>query len=101
MDFVKKKKRRCYTDVEKTHKLYLHSLLINPLNPTVKPWVIQSFLAFDSKPYSVTIHWKAVEQYFILVLFVFQFYTLWSLKTNFSLNSRLGTVRSERLKRFV
>ena len=39
----------------------------------VKPWVIQTFLTFDST-YSVTIHWKAVEQYFSAVLFVFQFY---------------------------
>ena len=44
------------------------------LCPRVKPWVIQSFLTFDSTDRTlkknVTIHWKAVEQYFTVVLFV-------------------------------
>ena len=37
----------------------------NPLTPTVKLWVIQSFLTFDSMD-----NWKAVEQYFTVELFV-------------------------------
>ena len=47
-------------------------LFVNPLTPRVKPWVIQSFLTFDSmdRTLSVTIHWKAVGQYFTVVLFV-------------------------------
>ena len=46
-------------------------LFLNPLTPRVKPWVIQSFLTFDSmdRTRSVTIHWKAVEQYFTVSLF--------------------------------
>ena len=39
---------------------------INPLTPREKPWVIQSFLTFDSM--DRTIHGKAVEQYFNVVL---------------------------------
>ena len=44
----------------------------------------------------MTIHWKAVEQYFTVVLFVFRFY----LVCNFGIfvNFGLGTVRSERVK---
>ena len=35
------------------------------LTPRVKPWVMQSFLTFDSMDttLSMTIHWKAVELY--------------------------------------
>ena len=44
----------------------------------------------------MTIHWKAVEQYFAVELFVVQFY----LVCNFVrfINCGLGTVRSERVK---
>ena len=44
----------------------------------------------------MTIHWKAVEQYFTVVLLVFQF----SPVLNFGkfINFELGTVRSERVK---
>ena len=44
-------------------------LYLDPLTPRVKPWVIQSFLTFDSmnRTLSVTIHWKAVEHYFTVV----------------------------------
>ena len=34
---------------------------------------------------SVTIHWKAVEQYFTVVLFVFQFYPVCNCETFISL----------------
>ena len=44
---------------------------VNCLTHSVKPWLIQSFLTFDSM--NRTLHWKAVEQYFTVVLFVFQF----------------------------
>ena len=47
-------------------------LFVNPLTPRVKPWVIQSFLSFDSMDRSlksVPIHWKAVEEYFTVVQF--------------------------------
>ena len=48
---------------------------LNPLTPTVKPRVIQRFLTFDSTDRTLMCdHWKAVEQYFTLVVFVFQFY---------------------------
>ena len=36
----------------------------------------------------MTIHWKAVEQYFTVSAVVFQFYPVWY----------FGTVRSERVK---
>ena len=44
----------------------------------------------------MSIHWKAVEQFFTVALFVFQFYTV----CNFGkfITSGLGTVRSERVK---
>ena len=57
---------RCYVTVE--HGRQVINNPINPLTPRVKPWVIQSFLTFDSME-SVTIHWKAVEQCFTVVLF--------------------------------
>ena len=43
----------------------------------------------------MAIHWKAVEQYFTVVLFVFQFYPI----SNFGkfINFGLGTIRSERV----
>ena len=43
----------------------------------------------------MTIHWKAVEQYFTVVMFVFQFYPV----CNFGkfINFVLDTVRSERV----
>ena len=76
-------------------------LFVNPLTPRVKPWVVESFLTLilwtDSK--SVTIHWKAVEQYFTVVLFVFQsrsthwHFVIFETFSNFG----LGTVRSERI----
>ena len=38
-----------------------------------------SLLTFNSMDLkNVTIHWKAVEQYFTVVLFVFQFYSVCS-----------------------
>ena len=47
---------------------------------------------------NVTIHWKAVAQYFTVVLFVFQFYPV----CNFTklINFGPGTVRSERVSFF-
>ena len=54
-------------------------LFVNPLTPRVKPWVIKSFLSFDSMDRSVTTLWKGVEQYFTVVLFVFQFYSVCNL----------------------
>ena len=47
----------------------------------------------------MTIRWKAVEQYFNLVLFVFQFYPVCNLG-NFIIFG-LGTVRSERVVMLV
>ena len=63
-------------------------LFVNPLTPRVKRWVIQSFLTFDSmeRTLSVTIHWKAVEQYFTVCNFE-EF-----------VNCRFDTVRSETVK---
>ena len=75
----------------------LRTYKVTPLTPRVKPCVIQSFLTFDSvdrtlKCYHL-FHWKAVEQYFTVVLFVFQV-------CNFVkfINFGLGTVRSESQK---
>ena len=64
----------------------------------MKSWVIQSFLTFDSmyKTLSVTIHWKAVEQYFTVVVVGFQFYPVCNFR-KFN-NFGLGSVRSERVK---
>ena len=40
----------------------------------MKPWVIKSILSFDSMTeLSVTIHWKAVKQYFTVMLFACNF----------------------------
>ena len=52
--------------------LYIKVLSFNYLTPRVKPWVIQSFLTLDSMYRTLTtdIHWKAIEQYFTVVLFV-------------------------------
>ena len=61
----------------------------------MKLWVIQNFLTFGSMD-SVTIHWKAVEQYFTVLLFVFQFYSVCNFRK--FVNSGLGTIRSERVK---
>ena len=46
----------------------------------------------------MTFHWKAVEQCFTVVLFIFQFYQV----CNFGqfINFGLGTVRSEGVKSF-
>ena len=56
--------------------------------------MIQSILTFDSVE-SVTIHGKAVGQYFTVMLFVFQFYPICNCGKCISF--RLGTVRSDRL----
>ena len=53
---------------------------INSLTPRVKPWVIQSFLTFDSMDGT-------------LVLFLFQFYPACNLEKLISFG--IGTVRSE------
>ena len=67
-------------------------LFVNPLTSRVKPLVIQSFLSFDTMDGTRR---KAVEQYLIIELFVFQFYPV---SCNFGkfINFVLGTVRSER-----
>ena len=59
----------------------------------VKPEMIENFLTFDS------IHWKALEQYFTAVLFVFKFYPL----CNFGTFIKFGlvTIKCERLKKSV
>ena len=46
----------------------------------------------------MTIHWKVVEQYIAVVLFVLQFCPVWNFRKFISCG--LGTVRSERVKRF-
>ena len=64
----------------------IHIFAINPLTPTVKPWVIQSFLTlltFDS----------IYEQYFTVLLFVFQFHAVGNFGT--FINFGFGTVKSE------
>ena len=70
-------------------------LFVNPLTPRVQPWVIQSFLTFDSldRTLSMTTHLKAIKQYFTVVLFVFQF----PLVCNFRKFDNFGlcTVRNE------
>ena len=71
-------------------------LFVNPLTPRVKPWVIQSFLTFDSmyRTSSVTIHWKAVEQNLTVVLFVFHFYPVSNFEKKLSiLDSVLSGVK--------
>ena len=47
----------------------------------------------------MTIHWKAVEQYFTVVLFVFQFYPVCNLR-NF-IDFGIGTVRFQRVKTWL
>ena len=54
---------------------FIMVLFVNPLTPIVKPWVIQSFLIFDSMNRIVKYHHqKAVEQYFTVGPFLNQFY---------------------------
>ena len=48
-------------------------LFVNPLTPRVKPWAIQRFLTFDSMDRTLKCDHSAVEHYFTVVLFVFQF----------------------------
>ena len=45
----------------------------------------------------MTIHWKAVEQYFPVELFVFQFYPVCNVRK--FINFGLGTVRREKVKK--
>ena len=73
-------------------------LFVNPLTLRVKPWVMQSFLTFDSmeEPQSVTIHRKDAEQYFTVVLFDFQFYPVCNFRKSISFGR--GAIRSERVK---
>ena len=70
-------------------------LFVNPLTLRVKPWVIQSFLTFDSmyRTQSVAIHCKAVEQNSSVVLFVFKFVVFQNLSI-----FGLDNVRSERVE---
>ena len=67
------------------------NLWLNPFTPRVT-FLGQSFPTFDSIDImSVTIHWKAVDQFFTMMLCVFQFHPV----CNFEkfLNFGLGTVR--------
>ena len=72
--------------------------LLNPLTSRVKPWVIQGLITFDfvDRTLKCDHSLKAVEQYFTMVLFIFQFYPV----CNFGqvINFGLGTVRNERVK---
>ena len=45
----------------------------------------------------MTIHWKAVERYFTVVVFAFQFYPVCNFE-QFIRFGGLGTVRSERVR---
>ena len=75
----------------------VHQFQLNPLTPRVKPWVTHSFLTFDSvdtEPLTVTIQWKAVEQYLTVVPFGIQASVCCFGKF---INFVLGTVRSERV----
>ena len=76
-------------------KLWYSYLNLNLLTPRVKLWVIQGFLTFDSEHLSMAIHWKAVEQYFAVVLFAFQFYPICNVGKCISFG--LGTARGERV----
>ena len=62
----------------------------------MKPWVIKSFLTFDSmnRTLASDIQWKAAEQYSTVVFSFFNFYQV----CNFGkfINFGHGTVRSER-----
>ena len=61
------------------------------------PWVIKSFLTLDSMDRTLKFdHWKAVEQYFTVVLFVFRFYSVCNLRKIFNFGH--SAVRSERVK---
>ena len=71
-------------------------LFVKPLTARVKPWVIQSFLTFDSMDrtrddkcdHSI----KAVEQYFTVVWFLFNFPQLAILENLFILDLVLSGV---------
>ena len=71
-------------------------LFVNPLTPRVKPWVIQSFLTFDSMKRTLKCDHllESFEQYFTVLLYVFQFYPV----CNFGkfINFGLSTARNER-----
>ena len=74
-------------------------LFVNPLTPRVKPWVIQSFLTFDSmdKPKVKPFVGKLLSsKYFTVVLFAFQVYPVCNFGKFISYFA-LGTVRTERV----
>ena len=74
--------------------------VMNSLNLRLNHWVMQSFLTLDSMDRTRTIYWKAVEQYFTVKLFVFQFYPVCDFGK--FINLALGTIRSERvIKKFL
>ena len=64
-------------------------VFVNLLTPRVKPWVIQSFLTFDSMYRTLkcdhSLEIKAVEQYFAVVLFVLKFYPFCYFEKKFSI----------------
>ena len=71
-------------------------LFVDPLTPRVKPWVIQSFLTFDSMDRTVKCD-HSLERCCTLLLccgFFFQFYPV----CNFGISFGLSTAKSERVK---
>ena len=72
--------------------IMLLKMFLDALTPRVKPWgrdaKFSDFWILWTASLSVTIHWKTVEQYFTVMLSVFQFYPV----CNFGklINCRLG-----------
>ena len=60
----------------------------NPFTLRVK------LLILLTEPSSVTIHWKAAEQYFTLVLFVFQCYPVGNFDLNFVSSELVNTMEN-------
>ena len=69
-------------------------LFVNPLTPRVKPWVIQSFLSFDSMNRTLKCDHSLESCWAVLYCLFFQFYPVCNFEKiiNFGL---VGTVRSE------
>ena len=76
---------------------------LNPLSHRVKPWMIQSFLTLTlwTEPSSETIHWKAVEQYFTVVLFVFQLHPVCNFIYHFLNTTATVTIHWKAVEQYV
>ena len=77
-----------------TVKAFLLFSKINFLSETLGDTQFSSFSFYEQEPSSVTIRWKAVEQYFTVVMFVLPFLPVCNLGK--VIHFGLGTLKSEK-----